>query len=428
MKEIEENKITFDDDNTQGHRSSYKKFLIFLCWIVYTFAQLGRYSYSSNITLIMDKFSVNHEQASLPTTFFFFCYGAGQIINAFLCRKYHRKYVLTIALLGSAIINATIYFKINFAFVKYLWALNGLLQSTLWVLLLLSLGEELDKKRSVVAAFVMSTASTGGTFLSYGISALISLTGKFEYTFILTSILLLIVAFMWLIFYKPVKRVKAENDLPQKNSATEKEVPKNFVFMISLFAFFVVVAYAIGGGLKSWMPSILKETFFLADWISIFLSVLLPFCSIFNATISTFCYKKLKDFILLNIIFFAITCILIVPTMLFLKVSWILTLVLIILLCMSTGVITNNLTVQVPLLLKNKKFNSGLLAGLLNGFAYLGSAVSTYVLGIIADRSEWNSIFVLFIILSLVCLVLGIVYYIMRSRKKQNLTERAQED
>ncbi|MBR0190159.1 MAG: hypothetical protein IJQ23_07220, partial [Clostridia bacterium] len=54
-------------------------FLIIICWFSYTLAQLGRYSYGSNVTLIMDKFAVEHATASLPATLFFFAYGVGQI-------------------------------------------------------------------------------------------------------------------------------------------------------------------------------------------------------------------------------------------------------------------------------------------------------------------------------------------------------------
>ena len=57
------------------------------------------------------------------------------------------------------------------------------------------------------------------------------------------------------------------------------------------------------------------------------------------------------------------------------------------------------------------KVNSGLVAGLLNGFCYLGSTLSSYGLGLIADNFGWSAVFwVLLAVCSLVCV--GAVAYL----------------
>ncbi len=78
-------------------KKSYQNYLIFLCWFVYSVAQTGRYSYSANVNLIMDKYSVSHTEAGLVTTMFFICYGVGQIVNGLICSKYNRRIVLSVA-------------------------------------------------------------------------------------------------------------------------------------------------------------------------------------------------------------------------------------------------------------------------------------------------------------------------------------------
>lgn len=45
----------------------------------------------------------------------------------------------------------------------------------------------------------------------------------------------------------------------------------------------------------------------------------------------------------------------------------------------------------------NDKINAGLLAGLLNGFCYIGSTISGYGLGGIADKFGWIGVFYLLI-------------------------------
>ncbi len=53
----------------------------------------------------------------------------------------------------------------------------------------------------------------------------------------------------------------------------------------------------------------------------------------------------------------------------------------------------NGLTVSVFPMLTRDKLNSGMCAGLLNGFCYLGSTISSYGLGVIADNYGWTAVF-----------------------------------
>ena len=65
-----------------------QKLLILLCCLVYSFAYAGRYSYSANIGSIIDFYGITRAEAGVVSTFFFFSYGVGQLLNAFLCKFY----------------------------------------------------------------------------------------------------------------------------------------------------------------------------------------------------------------------------------------------------------------------------------------------------------------------------------------------------
>ena len=68
-------------------RISSQNTVVVLCWFVYTFAYVGRYSYNANINLVIGDFGITHADAGLVTTFFFFAYGIGQVVNGLLCKK-----------------------------------------------------------------------------------------------------------------------------------------------------------------------------------------------------------------------------------------------------------------------------------------------------------------------------------------------------
>ena len=41
---------------------------VFLCWLAYTTAYLGRYSYTANVTAIIETFGTDHAAAGLANT------------------------------------------------------------------------------------------------------------------------------------------------------------------------------------------------------------------------------------------------------------------------------------------------------------------------------------------------------------------------
>jgi len=74
---------------------------------------------------------------------------------------------------------------------------------------------------------------------------------------------------------------------------------------------------------------------------------------------------------------------------------------------------------MVPLYWKDTA-NSGLLAGVLNGFCYLSSTISAYGLGLVADNGGWKSVFILLFSLCIFTVLLALGYSIaLRLKKKQ---------
>lgn len=398
-------------------------FLIIICWLSYTLAQLGRYSYGSNVTLIMDKFAVEHATASLPATLFFFAYGVGQIFVGLFCHKFNRKLLVVSALIISGIINLVIFFGAPFLTMKYLWLLNGFAQANLWPVLLLILRENISPEMIGATGIVMATASTGGKFAAIGVCAIFAInTETFMYCFFAAAILLFAVAIVFLFFTGNIKKP----EIVEKTAKTEQKIPKQKVgvktiVLLLLLGEFSLVSYAITGGLQSWVPAILKERYRLSDALSIFMSVLLPLFTLSVAFISPYLYKKLKNYVLISLISFVTGAILIAGVLLLLDISWIPVIILFTTEAITMGIVSNTTTVQVPLTFKGK-FDAGFLAGYLNGACYIGTAVATYVLGYMADASGWTGAFILLICIAAVSALLALIYLIFNKKKKDDKT------
>ena len=60
------------------------------------------------------------------------------------------------------------------------------------------------------------------------------------------------------------------------------------------------------------------------------------------------------------------------------------------------------------------------MAGILNGCCYVGSALSSYVLGAVADASGWNAVFYLLVgVCAVVCVMALTFTIIVKSKKKK---------
>jgi sugar phosphate permease len=60
------------------------------------------------------------------------------------------------------------------------------------------------------------------------------------------------------------------------------------------------------------------------------------------------------------------------------------------------------------------KMNSGMLAGVLNGFCYMGSTVSSYGLGAVADHFGWSAVFTVLTAVCVGCVALIFPYLIAK--------------
>ena len=141
------------------------------------------------------------------------------------------------------------------------------------------------------------------------------------------------------------------------------------------------------------MPSILKEEYDFTDSLSILLTLLLPIVAIAGNAFALKMHMKIPNYIthcLLSYSFIALFIFGIIGV-LSLKLVVLLLIFLIIASFLSSSL--NCLITSVLPMFMRKKVNSGLFAGILNGFCYLGSTISAYGLGYIADAFGWNMVF-----------------------------------
>lgn len=402
--------------------------LVALCWAIYTASYLGKYCYNANKSVIMSYFSIDKATAGLVGTCFFIAYGAGQVVNGLLCKKYNIRFVVFGSLLISACCNAAMAFCDEFAVLKYVWFINGATLSVLWPTLVRLLSETLSDDYCPRAVVVMGTSVAVGTFITYGISAAfnagIGSSVSYKYAFLTAIICLPVLALVWNFAYpKLVGKGKAEKEEnmiePQtiKAPIEKKKIGSSLMISLVILAFFAVVTNLVKDGLTTWIPKILEDTYEMPSYLSILLTLFLPMLALFGTAVAVRLNKNIPDTVDLCAIAFAFIGILMGAVMLFANLSAAVMILCLSLVSLSTSAINNAVTSMFPLYHK-AEINSGMAAGVLNGFCYIGSALSDYGLGLIADLSGWNAVFIVLCVASEVCVLIAIIRAIVKKIKR----------
>ena len=274
------------------------------------------------------------------------------------------------------------------------------------------------KKDMAKASVVMGTTVATGTFIVYGLSAIFA-RFDFKLSFYVATAVLFIVTVVWVVsvskLIKKVKSDEADEDPPMlfstemNNAESEKKLILRSIVML---AFYGVVTNLIKDGLTTWVPSILKEQYHLDDSLSIVLTLALPVVSIFGNAFAVSVHKKIPDFVMQCVLAFLCSGVIIGGVIGGLSFgSFLLTLVGFALVCFLVSS-CNSLIIRIfPLFMKGK-VNSGLIAGILNGFCYLGSTISSNGLGTLADAYGWYAVFWLLFDFCVLSIVFGIGYFL----------------
>lgn len=387
------------------------KRLIFLCWLAYTTAYLGRLNFSACLVDIIDTLGTTKQAAGLVTSCFFFAYGAGQLINGILSKRYRPRIVIAAALLVSAGLNAAMPLTGSIGAMKYLWLANGLVQSVLWSTLLRTLGVRLPQHMMKRAILVMSTTAALGTAAVYGLSALFVWCATWKLAFFGSAIALAAVAILWFAAFPTEDLRQGEAETADENASGGAALPKMtrqaLVPMFAVLLLLAIFTNFIKDGLTTWTPNILKELYNFPKAISIVLTLTLPLLGVFGAFFSVRLNRRIRSFTALCGTFFAIA--LTATGVLFACLNlnvWAVTLTGFAITVCAVSAINNVLTSMAPLSLR-ESIDVGLAAGLLNSFCYVGSTLSSVVLGALADSRGWNGVFRLILAMTALATVIS---------------------
>lgn len=379
--------------------------IIFICWLAYTAAYIGRLNFSASIVAIISDLGVDKSTAGLVSSFFFFAYGAGQIINGILSKKYNAKIMIFLSLILSSVFNLLMPVSNDISVMKYIWLGNGIVQSVLWSTLIKTLSEFLSDKKLPKAILAMSSTVALGTFFAYGLSSISVKFSSWRITFYVAAAVLIISAVVWITLFGNSKSKPVIDNIEK----TEKiKMSKPVLTALIIVGITGIANGFIKDGINTWVPSVLYEEFNVSQSFSIFLTLLLPLISTMGAAIAKKIHIKIPSHINMNLIFYIFASLLCAGILISLRIRSMI-LVMICFVCIACCMaMVNNVITSMFALDNRRVLNAGFAAGLLNTFCYIGSTITSYSLGAVSQSKGWNTVF---IIMLCVCIASSLICF-----------------
>ncbi len=377
------------------------------CFIVYFCAYIGRLNLSASLDSIMKDMNVLETVGGTLQTVFAVVYASGQFAFGALVDRLSPKKMILTGLLGSALSNALFSVADSFTVLCVLWAFNGAFQSMLWTPIVRLIAAHFSGIRRDRASFTMSFTLAGGNLAAWGLAMQLQKWFGWRQAFLIPCIVLVGAAIIAFFMMPNIDKGENAEKTNRKEISENKKAPVRFLFTTGLL--FILIASVTNGflrdGVITWGPTILgleKGMF----------TLIIPLINLFGilagATIVRAFHSKVRV-----IAGFMMAACLIPSALLFalnLSAVWAMALMLGLMSAILYG--SNTLfTVLMPMEY-DKSGRVGLVAGLIDSFIYVGSALAGTLTGFMRESTgSWNGVYGAWMIVSIigaVCMFLSV--------------------
>lgn len=380
------------------------RLIVIALWLIYASAYFGRTCYSAAIASIVSNGVYTKSEIGLVGTAFFICYGAGQIISGFAGDRVNPFAMILFGILGSSACCFSMAFAKSLSLMAVMWGINGIFQSMLWAPLLRVFSQTINSKLRERAVLNIALSLPVGTVFAYLCSTLIIKYSSWKNIFICGGAVVLTAFLFGLLSVicseKSMTRVSLKTEKSDKN-ARSKFLP---VIISSGLLIIIMPSFLHGmmrDGITNWVPTMITEEYGVLPSFSVFLTIVLPIFNAFGAYIITPLYKRLGCNETKTAGICAIFAIIPMTLLLFIgKIPVIVSIILLALTTMSMYSLNYIIISRVPVRFAESGHTSS-VTGILNSFAYIGCAVSSYGFGAISQKAGWNAVIVIWIISAL---------------------------
>ena len=392
-------------------------FLLFvLCWAAYFTSYIGRLNYSSAMTAMIAEQVLSKTEAGFISMVYFSAYGIGQLTNGILGDRFHPGRMIFAGLAVAAGANFLMGLAGSFILMMVIWGVNGYAQSMIWPPIIRILAEMLEEKQKLKYCINIVSSQVVGTLAAYLLAAAVMWIADWHFVFTAAAICLGVMAMVWLRGFCKIESFSMEHgsggqETEHRTSAGRREGFGGLLRVsgLALVIFPVVIHGMLKDGVTSWVPTYISETFLTSPSLSILVTTLLPVINLTGAYAAQLIYPGCgKKEVETAAVFFAAATAALMGLRLAGNISILLTAVLFAVITASMMAVNTVFVNLLPLRFE-KTGRVSTVSGFLNAMAYLGTAVSTFTIGVLVEWFGWNVTIDTWIALTAAALVLCVI-------------------
>ncbi len=370
------------------------KGLTWLFAFVYFASYVTRINFSAIIQEVSTDTGLDKTVLSSVLVCLSITYGVGQIVNGWLGDKIKPQRLIFCGLVIATVINLAFpFFAFSVPLMCVFWAVNGFAQAMMWPPMVKILVGKMTEEEYGASVIKISCGSAFGTIFVYLVSPFIIKLFGWKAVFMVSALIGVLSCGVW--YFMQNKMSVDQDSEAEEISETSVPAPFKFPKQAVLPIIFIMVAITFQGmlrdGVTSWMPTYLAEVFEMDNAISILCTVSLAIFSMISYFASGWIYKTffrsetgcaislygaVLSFTALQYLFFDLGAVFAIICM-----------------TMTTSAIHGvNLMLISHVPKRFKKYgNISTVSGVLNACTYLGSAIFTYGVAVLAESLGWRA-------------------------------------
>ena len=403
----------------------WQKRILFISWITYASFYLLRVNIAVAIPGILSEFSISKTAMGGVLTALFAAYAFGQFVNGQMGDKFGARRMVTIGLLSSAILNIVFGFNQGWLVsMIIIWGLNGFFQAMGWGPIVKTVACWFPPQKRGMASGILGTSYILGSSISLLLAGFIAGHFGWRWVFWFPAIITIIGALHWALRirngcenegFETVERIDAALKYAGIKHSLGIILKDKKVWFASLCLFGLnIVRY----GFLDWAPTYFFEVQKASISIAAYKTLIFPIAGAAGALSSGWLAEKVfkqKKAIVAAIMLLMLAA----AIWFFVKIpvgNWVLSLVVLAIIGFLTFGPHMMIVTILPMDLGTKERASS-VAGFIDGWGYIGAALTGVGTGFLLDHFGWHTAFYFWI--SGAIIAAASVGYVMASLKKK---------
>ena len=356
------------------------------------------------MVFIVDEGLLTKLQTGTITAVFYVIYAILQVVGGVFIDKWHPERFITIGLVGASVVNLVIFCNQNYVVMLVAWALNAVVQASVWPATFKLVSTMLTGKTRDFGLFSVSLISSVAIIMSYSVAAIVG--ERWQMNFLVSSLALVAAAIIWEICLRISRPFIVECETQSEAAPKGEQLSNREFFKIAMrsgLGIIVVIATIrtmFDIGIKGLTATMINESY---DEVTPVLATLLSIVVLISGALGPFIARAVYPrFIHNEAVAMSIFLTLAVPfvtiTLFVGKIHYVYIIVALVMMLLMTGSSSLFTTSYI-----SSRFNrwgrGGTVAGIINCGASLGVVASNLIFTATADRVGWGGTAIIWVAL-----------------------------